>query len=138
MVLRAYLHDFRFTWKKQQRGIHFNTIQDEGWGQKDPHKSVPPVNFSNIETSPEHFLSFSFNFFVTLIQNFWAIPSASSTLFNLNQEYPLKNSIFRSNPNKIGVVITYLREMLDLPNFGHVTATTIWFKSNDKTLPMTS
>ena len=90
-VLRACLYDFGFTWKKQQRGIHFNTIQDKGGGQKDPHKSVFPVTSTNVETSPENFLSFSFNFFVTLVQNFRAIPSASSTLFNLNQEYPLKN-----------------------------------------------
>ena len=137
MVLRACLYDFGFTWKKQ-RGIHFNTIQDEGGEQKDPHNSVFPVTCTKVEISPENFLSFSCNFFVTLVQNFRAIPSASSTLFNLNQEHPLKNQIFWSNPNKIGVVITYLREMLDLPNFGHVTPTTIWFKSHDKILPMTS
>ena len=35
-------------------------------------------------------------------------------------------------------MITFLIEMLELPNFGHMTKSTIWFKSRDKVLLVTS
>ena len=50
--------------------------------------SFSPLTSTNIRISPETFLIFSFNSFVTLMSNFKTIPSTSSKLLNLNQEYP--------------------------------------------------
>ena len=54
-----------------------------------------------------------------------------------------KNWFFRSNPYKIEVMITFLIEMLELPNFGHVTTPAILLShnkndKNDKNLMVTS
>ena len=60
-----------------------------------------------------------------MVQSFKAIPSASPKLLNLNQITPQKRWFFWSNPYKIEVMIIYLIEMLELPNFGHMTKSTI-------------
>ena len=39
----------------KNRGIHFNAIQDEGGGQKDPPASVSPETSANVEISPKIF-----------------------------------------------------------------------------------
>ena len=90
---------------------------------------MPPTGFSpeastNVGFSPQNFLAFSFNPFATLVQTFKFLPYASSKLLNLNQDHP-------SNPYKIEVTITFLIEMLQLPNFGHMT-------TSDKILLVTS
>ena len=57
-----------------------------------------------------------------LTQNFKFTPSASPKLLNLNQDHlPKKKQYFWSNPYKIEVMITFLIETLQLPNFGHMT-----------------
>ena len=45
----------------------FNPIQDWGGGAKRPPTSFSPVTSTNVGISPENFLSFSFNPFVTLL-----------------------------------------------------------------------
>ena len=52
------------------------------------------------------------------------MPSTSPKLLSLNQDYPSKKWFFWSNPYKIEVMVTSLIEMLDLPNFGHMTTLT--------------
>ena len=42
--------------------------------------------------------------------------------------------LFWSNPYKVEVMITSLIEVLDLPNFGHMTTSKIQFEARDKTL----
>ena len=51
---------------------------------------------------------------------------------------PQKNWFFWWNSCKIEVLVTSLIEMLVLPNFGHITTSTIWFESRDKILLKTS
>ena len=63
-------------------------------------------------------------------KNIKAIPSASLKLFNLTKSSP-QNWFFWSNPYKIEIMITSLIETLDLPNFGHLTRSTIQFESLD-------
>ena len=46
--------------------------------------------------------------------------------------------VFLVKSYKIEVMITSLIDMLDLPNFGHMTASTIYFESRDKILLVTS
>ena len=53
------------------------------------------------------------------------VPSGSPKLLNLNQDHPSKKWFFWSNPYKIEAMITFLLEMLQLPDFGHMTASTI-------------
>ena len=77
---------------------------------------------TNIEISPQNFLTFIFNPFVILVQHFKGIPSVSPKLLNLNQEHPSKKWFFWSNPYKIEIMITL---MLELLNFGHITKSTI-------------
>ena len=45
---------------------------------------------------------------------------------------PQKKWFFWSNPYKIEVMITSPIEMLELPNFGHMTRSTIYFESRGK------
>ena len=93
-----------------------------GGGQKALYLSVFP------QFSIKGFLTFNFNPFATLLQNFKAIPSVSSKLLNLNQKHPQKNCFFWLNPYKIEVMITCLIETLMLPNYGHMTTSTIEFQ----------
>ena len=69
--------------------ICINPIQDGGGGrQKGPPTSFSPVTSTNVELSPQNFLTFSFNTFATVVQNLKLVPSASPKLLNLNQDHP--------------------------------------------------
>ena len=87
--------------------------------------SFSPVTSTNIRFGPQTFLTFSFNPFATLLQNFKFVFSASPKLLNLNEEHPSKKRFFWSNPYKIEVMITFFTEMLQLPNFGLLNTFTI-------------
>ena len=89
-----------------------------GDGGKRTPTSFSTVTSTNVGISPQNFLNFSFHAFATLVLNFKFAPSASLKLLNLNQNHP-------SNPYKIEVMTTFLIEMLELPNFGHMTKSTI-------------
>ena len=110
-----------------------NVKPHSGWGTK---KAIPtnfnPVTSTKIGISSQNFLTFSFNPFSTLALNFKAMPSPSPKLFDLNQKPLSKNWFFWSNPYKIEVMITSLIEMLELPNFGQMTKSTVCFESLDK------
>ena len=98
----------------------------EGGGQRgSPLTSFLPVTSTNVRISPQNFLTFSFDPFVTLVQKFTFVPSASPKLLNLNQDHSSKKQFFWSNPYKIKVVIASLIHMLELPNFGHMNTSTI-------------
>ena len=89
-----------------------------GWGgPKRPPTSFSHVTSTNVGFGPQNLLTFSFNPFATLVQNFKFVPSASPKLLNLNQDHPSKKQFFRSNPYKIEVMVTSFIEMLELPNF---------------------
>ena len=65
-----------------------NPIQDRGGGGGGG-KKAPPTSFSlvastNVGINPKNFLTFSFNPFATLVENFKLGPSASAKLLNLN------------------------------------------------------
>ena len=57
--------------------------------------------------------------------NFKFVPSASPKLSKMNQDHLSKKWFFWSNPYKIEVMINSLIETLELPNFGHMTTSTI-------------
>ena len=59
-----------------------------------PPTSFSPVISTNVGFGPKNFLTFSFNLFATLLQNFKFAPSASTKLLNLNQDHPSKKAIF--------------------------------------------
>ena len=61
--------------------------------------------------TPKNFLTFSFKLFFTLIE--------------LDLRAHLKKLFFWSNSYKIEAMITYHIEMLELPNFGRMTTSTI-------------
>ena len=65
-----------------------------GGAKKPPPTSFSPVTSTNVGFGPQNFLTFSFNLFATLVQNFKFVPSASPKLLNLNQDHPLKKAIF--------------------------------------------
>ena len=98
-----------------------------GEGEKRLHYLFFSCNLTNVGIVLQNFLSHWCN---------QAIPGASPELLNLNQEHNSKKLFFWSNPYKIEVMITSLIKML--PNFGHMTASTIWFESCDKILLMMS
>ena len=89
--------------------------------------------FEKITLFPSHFYKLGsksfwllvFNPFTTLVQNFKFVPSANPKLLNLKQNHPSKKLFFWSNPYKIEVMTTSTIEMLELPNFGHMTTSTM-------------
>ena len=81
-------------------------------GAKRPPYQFFPVTSTNVGIGHYNFLSFSFNPFAILVQNFKFVPSASPKLLNLNQDHPSKEQFFWSNPYEIEVIITFLIEML--------------------------
>ena len=56
--------------------------------------SFSPVTSTNVGLRSQNFLTFSFDPFVTLVQNFKFVPSASPKLLNLNQDHPSKKAVF--------------------------------------------
>ena len=61
---------------------------------KEPPDSFFPVTSTNVRISPQNFLTFSFNPFENLVQNFKYAPSASPKLLNLNKYQPSKKAVF--------------------------------------------
>ena len=62
-------------------------------------KSPPPISFSpvtstNVGFGPQNVLTFSFNLFATLVQNFKFVSSASPKLLNFNQNHLSKKAIY--------------------------------------------
>ena len=66
-----------------------------GGGTKSPPPtSFSPVTFTNVGLSTQNFLTFSFNPFETLVENFRFVPSATPKSMNLNQDHPSKEVFF--------------------------------------------
>ena len=84
----------------------FNLIQD-GKGKKDPPIQCFPCNFEGY----------------TLFQ---------SKIIECELRAPLKKWFFWSNPYKIEVMITSFIEMLELPDVGHITTSTMQFSRTIK------
>ena len=59
-----------------------------------PSTSFSPVTSTNVRFGPQNFLTFSFNPFATLVQDFKFLTSASPNLLNLNEDDPSKKAIF--------------------------------------------
>ena len=57
-----------------------------------------PVTATNVGISPPNLLTFSFNPFAKLVENFKFVPSASPKLLNLNQDYSSKKAVFLVKP----------------------------------------
>ena len=124
-----YYNKYLQKWSILLLKIFFKPFQDgEGDGTTTPPilTNFSPVTSANVGISPQNFLTFSFNPFATLVQNFKAIRRASPKLLNFERRPPCKKKwFFWSNPYNTEVMITSLREMLELPNFGHMTTFTI-------------
>ena len=61
----------------------------------------------------------------TLVLNFKSIICATPKLLDLKQDHSSKKWFFWTNPYEIEVMVTSLVEILELPNFGHITTSTI-------------
>ena len=92
---------------------------------KYPHNRFSHVTPTNVEISPEIFLTFRFNSLKPLVQNLKSMTSASPKSWNLNQDHPSNNWFFWSISDRIEAMINSLIEMLELPNFGHMRKSTI-------------
>ena len=68
-----------------------NPIQDGGEG---PATSFSPVTSTKVEFDPQNVLTFSFNPFAALSQNFKFVPSANPKLLILNPDHSFKKTIF--------------------------------------------
>ena len=79
--------------ENQNNAIHtsFNPIQDVRGGKKALSTSFFPATSTSVWISPQNVLTFSFNFFLSPVLNFKAIPSANPKLLNMTQAYPQKN-----------------------------------------------
>ena len=68
-------------------------MQDRG-AKNAPATSFAPVTFTTVEITPQNFLTFSFNPFATLDQNFKVIRTISLKLLILNQDQSFKKAFF--------------------------------------------
>ena len=101
-------------------------IERRGGGKaKRPNYQCCPIS-TNVVIIPQNFWTFIFNPFFSLMQNLKTLPSASSNLLNLNQEYLSKMWFFCSNLFTIEVMITSFREVLKLLNFVYIITSTIY------------
>ena len=65
-----------------------------GSGQKGPSTSFSPVTSTNVRFGFQIFLTFSFDPFAILVQNFKFVLSPTPQVLNLNQDHPSTNAIF--------------------------------------------
>ena len=79
--------------QKYRFEYYLNPIHDGG-EEKGPPNSFSSVTSANVRINPQNFLTFSFNRFYALVENFKSAPSASPKLLNLNQDYPSKKRGF--------------------------------------------
>ena len=83
----------------------FNPFQDRG--SKRSPTSFSHVTSTNVGFSVQNIPTFNFNPFVTLVENFKVVASASPKWLNLNQDHPSKKQFFWSNPYQIEVMIIF-------------------------------
>ena len=93
-----------------------------------------PTTSTNVGISPQNFLTFSCNPLATLVWNFKAIPSDSPNFIELEPRLSCQKSGFSGQTCKTEVMISSLKKVLALLNFGHTASFTIWFESCDKIL----
>ena len=91
--VKWFWNNFAWDWQTET-WIIVNPIQDGGGRVKKTPTSFFPVTSTNVRFDPQNFLTFSFNPFVTQVQNFKFLPSPSPKLFNLNQNHHSKKAIF--------------------------------------------
>ena len=70
------------------------TLFRMGGAKKVPPTSFFPATSTTVGFGHQIFLTFSFNPFPTLVQNFKFVPGASPILLNLNHDHPSKKAIF--------------------------------------------
>ena len=98
-------------------------------GSKPPRpNSFSSVTSPNVGFSPQRFLTFS----LTLSPHWCKISSSDLVPVQNYQDHSSKNQFYWSNPYKTEVIITFLIEIFQLPNFDHMTTSTILFELRDK------
>ena len=103
----------------------FNSIQELG-GERGSKRSITlfsPETSPNIEISPKKFWVLIWTLLHTAVK-FQYHTSILVPVLNYwiwTNTKPRKNIFFRSNSCKIEVMITFLKEMAELPNFVHIT-----------------
>ena len=96
----------------------------------------PPTSFPNVlqtkKLAPKTFWLLVLTH-ATLVRIFKGPYLVSApNYWTLIKTTPQKKCFFWSNPYKIEVMITSLIKLLELPKFGHITISTIYFESRDK------
>ena len=107
-----------------KKGV-LNPIQDGGKKPPPPPTSFSPVASTNVGFSLQTF----WHLVLTLLPHCCKISSSCllpvQNCWTITKTTPQKKQFFLSNPYKIEVMITFLIEMLQLPNFGHMTTSMI-------------
>ena len=106
-----------------------NPIQDRGREGCGGGRKAPPTSFSPV-TSTYELVPKTFWLLVLTFLPHWYKTSRSYLVpvpnyWTSTDRTPQKHCLFWSNPYKIGVMITSVIEMLELPNFGHMITSTI-------------
>ena len=65
---------------KFNTSVNLTLLRMGGEAKRHPPTSFSPVTSTNVGFGPQNFLTFSFNLFATLVQNFKFVPSASPKL----------------------------------------------------------
>ena len=114
-----------------------NIIQDGG-AKKSPYQFFHR-NFYKHRHYPSKPSDFQFQFFCHTGLNFQGHTQCQSQIVGSEPRAPLKKIwFFRLNCYKVEVMITPLKEMLQLSNFGHMTTSAMSLESRNETLLVTS
>ena len=100
--------------------------------------SFSPVISTKKEINPKNILTFSFNAFTTLAQNFKAISIANPKSLNLNQECPLKKLFFLVKSLYNWGYNNFSHRNVRVTKLCHKTTSAIKFEWHDKILLVTS
>ena len=107
---------------------HFTLLRTRGKGRDKkvlPPTSFSPVTSTNVGISPKTFWILVLTIFPhwCKISSLYLVPVPN--YWTWTKTTPQTKPFSRSNPYKIQVVITSLREMLQLPHFGHLNTSTV-------------
>ena len=102
----------------------FNPIQHRGRQKAPPPFQFFPFNFYKRENQPPRLSNFQFQPFYHTSVKFEVHNQCQFQIIELEPRLHLKK-ILQSNSYKIEFMITFLIEMLQLPNFGHKTTSII-------------
>ena len=127
-ILWPVFFKLNWQWNQKKKLLILTLFRMEG-RQKGPPTSFSPVTSTNVRISPQNFPQKTFWLLILTLLTDWCIISSLHLVpvpncWTSTKTTPQKKRFFCPNLYKI-VMITSFIQMLELPNFGHMTTSII-------------